>query len=121
MLINRIRYYHYISGVLANQQTDPLCRQCKAYANAVIALRDGLVGLEKENSMGFGSFSGEMRGIFEEARRRITEMPAPENAPGQKKAGNCKMPEGVCFIKSSKAMLDRILGLDIEKGLLRSI
>ncbi len=85
MLINRIRYYHYISGVLANQQTDPLCRQCKAYANTVIALRDGLVGLEKENSMEFGSFPGEMRGIFEEARRRITAMPAPENATGQKK------------------------------------
>lgn len=27
---NRIRFYYYISGVLANQQSDPLCRICKA-------------------------------------------------------------------------------------------
>ena len=108
MLINRIRYYHYVPGVLANQQTDPLCRQCKAYANTVTALRDSLLGLEKENSMEFGSFSGEMKRLFEEARTRINAMHMPEDASGQKKAGNCKMPEGVCFIKSSKAMWDRI-------------
>jgi len=89
-------------------QTDPLCCRCKAYVNTVKALGDGLVGLEKEHSIEFASLSGEIRGIFEEACRRIAVMPIPENSLGQKKAGNCGMPEGICFIKTSKAMWDRI-------------
>jgi hypothetical protein len=109
-LINRIRFYHYISGVLANQQTDPLCGMCKAYANTLSALREGLARLGNEHTDERASLSEEVLCMYEEARNRIAAMPAPENASGQKKAGNCKMPEGVCFIKSSKAMWDRIEG-----------
>src|SRR5512135_1566574 len=108
MLINQMRFCHYISGVLANQQADPLCRQCKAYANTITALRESVAGLQMELSGALGSYSEEMRCMFAEACARMAALRVPENALGQKKAGNCKMPEGVCLIKSSKAMWDRI-------------
>jgi len=33
--------------------------------------------------------------------------PIPDSV-GQKKAGNCLLPQGVCFVKSSKSLIDRI-------------
>jgi hypothetical protein len=64
---NRIRYYHFISGVCARQQ---------------VLLRD--------------------------ARTALALLNPPADAVGQKKEGNCKMPEGVCFVKLSKKIIDLI-------------
>ncbi len=107
-LVNQIRFFHYIAGVLSAQQADPLCRICKAYANTLSALKDDLRSLPQISSREFDALPPELLGMFDKARTIVTALHAPENALGQKKAGNCKMPEGVCFVKSSKAVRDRI-------------
>jgi len=107
-LINQIRFYHYIAGVLTVQQADPLCGICKAYANTISAMREGFTELEKNHADTFGLLPADVVLLFEEARRSIMALRMPEGAEGQKKAGKCQMPEGVCFIKSSKAMLSKI-------------
>lgn len=104
--INEIRFYHYISSVLINQQADALCRDCKALSNTVAAIKECLE--ELGNSGEIDSMPEELRRLFEESRDRIFAMQTLDNAIGQKKAGNCKMPEGICFIKSSKAILNKI-------------
>ena len=106
--IEQIRFYHYISGVLAIQQADPLCGTCKAYANSVAALKEGLAGLEHEHSDKLSCLPGETSHLFEEARNRLFSVKTADDATGQKKAGNCKMPEGVCFIKAAKAILHKL-------------
>ncbi|MBI5632817.1 MAG: hypothetical protein HZA15_05000 [Nitrospirae bacterium] len=103
----RLRYYHFIAGLLANQQHDPLCSACKAFTNSVRDVRGGadefmqahaadMPGLPKENAM------------VADINRMIAELTPLQDAVGQKKAGNCSLPEGVCFVKSSKALIDRI-------------
>jgi hypothetical protein len=104
---NKIRFYHFISGVLATQQTDPLCARCKAYANTVFAMKEALSVLEGECRENDSPDTRVLR-LLEEARSRITLIAPPVYAVGQKKTGNCKMPEGVCFVKSSKAILGRL-------------
>ncbi len=94
--------------MLIHQQADPLCSKCKACVNTVFALREGLDGIKSEHADKLNSLSGEISGLLEEARTRITSIKTPENTTGQKKAGNCKMPHGICFIKSSKAILENI-------------
>ena len=106
MILNEIRFYHYISGVLVSQQADPLCRVCKAFSNSVVTMREGITELE-----GSGAIDGlpeELKLLLEESRDRIFAIETLDNATGQKKTGNCKMPEGVCFVKTSKAILTRI-------------
>ncbi|MBI5211742.1 MAG: hypothetical protein HY957_00020 [Nitrospirae bacterium] len=49
-----------------------------------------------------------MSGILSEAKKILTGLKIIEDAVGQKKAGNCKMPEGVCFVKLSKSILEKI-------------
>jgi hypothetical protein len=107
-IVNRIRFYHYITGVLAAQQKDLLCGICKAYANTVSAVSESLSVLEGEHHGEIAALSPGVAKLLEEARGRIAMITAPGDAVGQKKAGNCKMPEGVCFVKSSKAMLNRL-------------
>ncbi len=107
-LVNRIRFCHFISGVLANQQADPLCSKCKALVNTVSALRESLDEIKNEHHDEFKNFSEDMFNLYEEAANRIASLKTHENAEGQKKAGNCKMPKGVCFIKSPKSTLTSI-------------
>jgi hypothetical protein len=108
LLVDQIRFYHYISAVLANQQADPLCGACRAFSNTLAALREELAELEHEHSDKSCCLPGETTHLLEEARSRIFSIKISGDATGQKKAGNCKMPEGVCFIKTSKAILNKI-------------
>ncbi len=107
-LINQIRFYHFISGVLHNQQSDPLCSKCKAFANTAKRMKENIAELESVHVEKMHIMPGEMLHILEEAQERIDRIKIPEDAVGQKKAGNCRLTEGVCFIKLSKAIVDKI-------------
>ena len=108
VLINKIRYYHYMSGVLMNQQSDPLCSKCKPFVNTAAAMRKDLDELKSEHSDDINVLSGEIRELLDKAESRTASLKTPEDSEGQKKAGNCHMPKGVCLVKSSKALLKRI-------------
>lgn len=105
LLSDRIRFYHFIAGVLENQANDPLCGQCKAFANTARAMREELAELDYAGTV---TLPPEVITLLEQAGTVINSIQAPENAEGQKKAGKCKMPKGVCFVKSSKAILKHI-------------
>ncbi len=107
-LSNNIRFYHFVSGVLVTQQKDPLCRACKAFVNTVKAMRNGLDEFRENPSNRAGLVSEEMLCLIDVAYRSITSITISDDTVGQKKVGNCKMPEGVCFVKSSKAILKKI-------------
>jgi hypothetical protein len=107
-LIDQIRFYHFISGVLYHQQSDPLCSNCRAFANTAKRMKENISELESVHVEKMHTLPGEMLHIFEEAQHRIGRIKTFEDAVGQKKAGNCRLPEGVCFIKLSKAIMDKI-------------
>jgi hypothetical protein len=104
-LINRIRFYHYISGVLKNQANDPLCSRCTPYTNTLRAMKEGL---EEVKNSDLASLPPETGKLLEQAEEVINSIQPPENTEGQKKAGNCKLPKGTCLVKSSKALLKAI-------------
>jgi hypothetical protein len=103
--ISEIRYYRFMSGVLAYQQYDPFCRMCRAFTNSVRALREGIAGLEGDRASEVRSLPEEMTQLLVEAKKTLAGLHLDPEAAGQKKAGNCKLREGVCFVKSSKALI----------------
>ncbi len=105
-MINRIRYVYFMSGVLAGQQHDPFCSRCKACANTLARVREMLIEAEQEVAAQPESRSPEIRSLVALARTKLETVNIPEDAIGQKKAGNCRLPEGVCFVKSSKKLAD---------------
>lgn len=107
-LSNKVRFYHYASGVLITQTEDPLCSKCKALTNTTRAVRAGFREFEQKHTGELADIDDELRLVLAKTGKSLAELVPPENAQGQKKAGKCKMPEGVCFIKSSKSILDKI-------------
>ena len=104
-IINHIRFYHFISAVLENQQADTLCRGCKALVNSVRACREALDTIKNKHHNEIETLPKETFYLYEEAISRIGLLKTSDKSEGQKSAGNCKMPKGVCFVKSSKGIL----------------
>jgi hypothetical protein len=107
-IMSQARRYTYLFGVLKNQQADPFCRSCNSFINTLTAVKENLAKFETQHDGEIKKFSWELSRLFADARNGIAVMNQPENPVGQKKAGNCKLPEGVCFTKSSLAILQKV-------------
>jgi len=49
-LMNQVRGYKYLLGVLKSQQTDPYCSACSAFANTLKTARENFAKLEAEQA-----------------------------------------------------------------------
>jgi hypothetical protein len=107
-ILNQVRGYSYIAGVLKNREGDPYCGACSAFANTLTTVREGLAKLEQEHAMELEKVPSEFSIFLSVAGSGIKGMRNPVNSVGQKKAGNCTLPEGVCFVKASLATLQKI-------------
>jgi hypothetical protein len=107
-LLNQVRGYHFMLGVFRNQQKDPYCIACSAFANTLKAAREDLAKLEAEQGEALKALSPEFGRMMVEVRTGLSTLQGPADPSGQKKAGNCKLPQGVCFIKASFALIQQI-------------
>lgn len=107
-LMNQVRGYHFLLGVFRNQQDDPYCRACSAFANTLKAARENLAKLETDQADPIKALAAEFTLMLSGTREGLSALQGPKDPAGQKKAGNCKLPPGVCFIKASAAFLQQI-------------
>jgi hypothetical protein len=107
-ILNQIRAYHYLTGVLTNQQRDLYCHACSAWNNTLNNTREALKQFEAEHAAELRALSPEAAALLAEARVRLAGLANAAEPAGQKKAGNCKLPEGVCFVKLSRAILEKV-------------
>jgi hypothetical protein len=107
-IMNQARGYAYLFGVLKNQQADPFCRSCNSFVKTLAAVKENLAKFEAQHAGEIKNLPEEFSRLFADAKGGIAAMKQPENPAGQKKAGNCKLPEGVCFIKSSLAIFQKV-------------
>lgn len=107
-LMNQLRGYHFLFGVLRNQQNDPYCCVCSAFANTLNAVRENLAKLEVEHAEALKVLAPEFGLMLVNARKGLTVLQSPADPSGQKKAGNCRLPQGVCFVKASFALVQQI-------------
>jgi hypothetical protein len=106
--LNQVRGYHFLLGVFRNQLKDPYCGVCSAYANTLKAAREGLAAFEASDADAVGAMAPQFAGMLAETRAGLASLPSPADPSGQKKAGNCKLPQGVCFIKASFSLLQQV-------------
>ncbi|MBI5849097.1 MAG: hypothetical protein HZB31_14325 [Nitrospirae bacterium] len=105
-VLTRLRYYRFIAGILANQQRDPLCSVCKAFTNSVQQLRHDINSMPT-NTAEFSALPPQVLLMLADINSTLANLHPVADAVGQKKAGNCMLPQGICFVKSSKALIDR--------------
>jgi hypothetical protein len=106
--LNQVRGYHFLLGVFRNQQKDPYCGVCSAFANTLKAAQEGLATFEASNADVIRMLAPQFTGMLVGTRAGLAALPAPFAPSGQKKAGNCKLPQGVCFIKASFALIQQV-------------
>jgi hypothetical protein len=94
--------------VLTNQQRDLFCGQCSAWNNTLTNVREGLKQFETAHAAELRALSPEAQALLAETRSRLAGLVNAANPAGQKKAGNCKLPEGICFVKLSRALLEKV-------------
>ncbi len=107
-LLNHVRAYLYLSKVLTNQQHDLFCGRCSAWNNTLNNTRIALRQFEAEQVTELSRLSTEAGVLLAEARSRLAGVANAVDPVGQKKAGNCKLPQGVCFVKASLALLEKV-------------
>jgi ABC-type transporter Mla subunit MlaD len=107
-LLNQVRAYHYLANVLTNQQHDLFCHTCSAWNNTLNNTREALKQLEAGHAIELGNLSPVATALLSETRSRLAGLVNAADPAGQKKAGNCKLPEGVCFVKASRAILEKV-------------
>jgi hypothetical protein len=105
---NQVRGYAYVFGALKSQQADPFCGSCNSFVKTLAGVRENLAAFEAPHAEEIKNLPGELSRLFVDAKSGISAMMQPANPLGQKKAGNCKLPEGVCFTKSSLAILQKV-------------
>jgi len=106
--MNQARGFAYLFGVLKNQQADPICRSCNSFVKTLAAARESLTAFEAKNAEEIKSASSEVTRLLIVAKNSSDMLEQADNPLRQKKEGNCKLPEGVCFTKSSLAILQKV-------------
>lgn len=107
-LLNQVRGHHFMLGVFRNRQTDPYCKACSAYGNSLNAVREKFSKFEADHGEALNALSPEFINMIAETRSGLSILQGPAEPSGQKKAGNCKLPQGVCFIKASFALVQQL-------------
>ena len=107
-LMNQVRGFHFLLGIFRNQQMDPYCSACSAFANTLAAARENFAKLEAEHADVLKTLAQEFRQMLADTRAGLEMLQGPTAPSGQKKAGNCKLPQGICFIKASSAIIPQI-------------
>ena len=107
-LLNHIRAYHYLAGVLTNQQHDLYCGKCSAWNNTLNNICEALKQFEADRAAGLGGLSPAATALISETRSRLSGLANVADPAGQKKSGNCKLPQGVCFVKHSLGILEKV-------------
>lgn len=107
-LLNQVRGHHFMMGVFRNRQKDPYCSVCSAFANSLKAARENVARLETEQCDALKALPSNFSAMMAETRTGLSMIQDCADPSGQKKAGNCKLPQGVCFIKAPFALLQQI-------------
>ena len=109
-LITNLRGFHYALGILGNQQNDPLCCQCAAFARTAETLIDSFIKFQEAHASARKRLPDEFAVLFADISDKASVIEQPDDPVRQKKAGNCKLPHGVCFAKDIAGFLERLNG-----------
>ncbi len=103
-----LRGYYYAAGILGNQQNDPLCCNCAAFARTAEAIINSFFKFQNTHAAERKRLPEEFSTLFNDISDRVAVIGQPEAPIRQKKAGNCKLPQGVCFTKEVAVFLEKI-------------
>ncbi len=106
---NQIRAYNFIIGILFNQQSDMLCRDCLSFAKNTEDIKKRFMEFEKAIYESKEELSNNTEKEFKRLYELIASIQEPINPVGQRKAGNCNFPQKECMVQESIKIFEKLI------------
>lgn len=97
VLINKIRAFYFISGVLKHQEEDPRCGVCKSRKEVAEEVKEIFEEFRKE--VGEREIPEIFKAKFEKVNSLLLSLKLPEKPIPQRKEGGCYFPDKACLVK----------------------
>lgn len=99
VIINKIRAFYYMSGVLKNQEGDPRCSVCKSRKETAEELQE--LFNEFKKGLSASEVPEQFQSKVEKIEETLNELKLPANPIPQRKVGGCHFPDKECIVKES--------------------
>lgn len=99
VVLNKIRAFYFIAGVLKHQEEDPRCAVCKSRKEVAEEVMEIFQGLKKE--IGVEEVPEIFKSKFEKTEAILSSLKLPEKPIPQRKEGNCHFPDKECLVKEA--------------------
>lgn len=102
-----LRGISYVFSILSYLQDEPFCRKCNSFVEVFESVQDKFIEIEKTVNKN-RDMPQEIRKLLKDIYVFLANLKIPDNPIKQKKLGNCNLPRGVCFAKSSLEFYERL-------------
>lgn len=105
--INLLRGISYVFSILSYLQDEPVCKRCNSFVAVLDSAREKFVDIEKDVNKN-RNMPQEIRKMLMIIYGVLADLKISDNPVRQKNAGNCGLPSGFCFAKSTVAFYEGI-------------
>ncbi len=102
-----LRGISYVFSILSYLQNEPLCGKCNSFVKIFESVQDKFIELEKSVNKN-RDIPKEIRRLLKVSYAFLADLKIPDNPIRQKKSGNCNLPSGLCFAKSSLEFYEKL-------------
>ncbi|GEM_PF-1194475 len=97
LIINKIRAFYFMAGVLKLQQTDPRCSVCKSRKEVAEELIEEFN--EFKEITDFEAVPEIFKNKLKDIEDILSQIKLPEKPIPQRKVGDCHFPDKECLVK----------------------
>ncbi|MCS7149230.1 MAG: hypothetical protein N2Z40_01765 [Caldimicrobium sp.] len=111
ILINKIRAFYFMAGVLAHQERDYRCSVCKSRKEVF----EELIEEFEDFKMGIGNIEEMpeiLRSLINKTIETLESLKLPERPIPQRKEGACHFPDKECLIKECMDIFEDLVEED---------
>ncbi|MFN3504698.1 MAG: hypothetical protein ACK4Y7_00615 [Caldimicrobium sp.] len=106
-IINQVRAFHFMVGILKHQEEDPRCAVCKSRKKVAEELMEEFEKFKQKVSI--EEIPELFRGKFEKIQNTINSLKLPANPIPQRKVGACHFPDEECIIKEAYDIFEEVI------------
>ncbi|MFN4196981.1 MAG: hypothetical protein ACK4FM_03125 [Caldimicrobium sp.] len=108
VIINRVRVFYFLTGILKHQEEDPRCAVCKSRKKVAEEVREEFERFKQEVSW------MEIPVLFikskvEKIQSLIDSLKLPAEPIPQRKVGACHFPKEKCLIKEAYEIFEEVV------------
>lgn len=107
LLINKVRAFYFMSGLLKLQGTDPRCSVCKSRKEVAEEIIEDFQRFKAEVKL--EEIPEIFRSKFEAVDEILSALKLPEKPIPQRKEGGCHFPDKTCLVKECEEIFEDLI------------